>query len=304
VLTFFTTGKPFGGHSGVIQRNALESWKRLDPAVEVILFGDDEGASEVCAELGLRHQPHVERHESGMKYLNYMFARAQEIAKHDYLCYSNCDILLCDDFWRSFERAVRWRKGFLMAGRRWDTDVSEPVHFERPNWATEMQELALKKGFHQTPVFVDFFVFQKGMYKEVPPLVVGRSYWDHWLVWKAISSGIPVVDCSSSVVAVHQNHDYGYHPQGKQGTNVDPVAMRNWELSGGADHMRTLFDATHRVTRFGHVRRIRLRRALTKLAQQKLWSRLMNLTFPLRTRLGLRKQTFYRIMRHIGRTAD
>ena len=29
----------------------------------MILFGDDEGAAEVCAELGLRHEPHVERHE-------------------------------------------------------------------------------------------------------------------------------------------------------------------------------------------------------------------------------------------------
>ena len=44
MLTFFTTGKPFRGHSGIIQRNALRSWLLLDPDVEVILFGDDEGA--------------------------------------------------------------------------------------------------------------------------------------------------------------------------------------------------------------------------------------------------------------------
>jgi hypothetical protein len=43
MLTLFTTAKPFEGHSGVIQRNALKSWKRLHPDVEVILFGDDAG---------------------------------------------------------------------------------------------------------------------------------------------------------------------------------------------------------------------------------------------------------------------
>ncbi|PYT44097.1 MAG: glycosyl transferase family 2, partial [Acidobacteria bacterium] len=94
MITFFTTAKSFRGHEEIIQRNALQSWKHLHPDVEVILFGDDEGAAEVCAELGLRHEPYVERHESGMKYLNYMFVRAQQIARHKYLCYSNCDIVL------------------------------------------------------------------------------------------------------------------------------------------------------------------------------------------------------------------
>jgi hypothetical protein len=61
MLTFFATAKPFLGHSGIIQRNTLQSWKHLAPDVEVILFGDDEGAHEVCAELGLRHEPRVER---------------------------------------------------------------------------------------------------------------------------------------------------------------------------------------------------------------------------------------------------
>ena len=98
MLTLFGTPKPFRGHIGVIQRNALQSWKLLNPDVEIILFGDDEGTAEVCAELGLRHEPHVERHESGMKYLSYMFERTQSIARHDYLCYSNCDIVLMSDF--------------------------------------------------------------------------------------------------------------------------------------------------------------------------------------------------------------
>src|SRR5215469_1204546 len=108
MLTFFATAKPFHGHAGVIQRNALESWKRLAPDVEVILFGDEPGAAEVCVELALRHEPHVERHESGMKYLNYMFEQAQRIARHDYLCYSNCDIILMNDFMDAFRKIIAW----------------------------------------------------------------------------------------------------------------------------------------------------------------------------------------------------
>ena len=48
MLTFFTTAKPFKGHSAIIQRNALKSWTLLDPDIEVILFGDEEGAAEVA----------------------------------------------------------------------------------------------------------------------------------------------------------------------------------------------------------------------------------------------------------------
>lgn len=36
MLTFFTTAKPFHGHSAVIQRNALESWRFLDGYIEIM----------------------------------------------------------------------------------------------------------------------------------------------------------------------------------------------------------------------------------------------------------------------------
>ena len=53
MLTFFTTAKPFVGHIDVIQRNAIRSWQKLHPDVEIILMGDDAGAAEVCAEIGI-----------------------------------------------------------------------------------------------------------------------------------------------------------------------------------------------------------------------------------------------------------
>ena len=44
MITFFTTPEPFRGHIDVIESNAIESWKRIHPSVEVIPFGDEEGA--------------------------------------------------------------------------------------------------------------------------------------------------------------------------------------------------------------------------------------------------------------------
>ncbi len=209
MLTLFTTAKAFQGHTAIIQRNALKSWKCLHPDAEVILFGNEEGAAEVCAEFGLRHEPHVERHHpSEMKYVNYIFHHAQAIARHDFLCYANCDIILLPDVLEALTRAAASRNKFLLIGQRWDTDIMQPIDFHAEDWAKDVKYLAVTTGFKQEFKCVDYFVFSRGLFFDVPALVNGRSYWDHWLVWKALASGAAggrlhaVRDRT-----VHQNHD-------------------------------------------------------------------------------------------------
>lgn len=306
MITFFSTAKAFEGHSGIIQRNALRSWKLLHPDVEVILFGDEAGAAQACAELELRHEPHVERHESGMKYLGYMFGRAQAIAAHEFLCYSNCDIVLMPDFRRAFEKARAWRRSFLMVAQRWDTDVTEPIEFSRQDWSERLSGLVLATGQRQIPDFVDFFVFSKGLYDNVPPLVVGRSYWDHWLVSKALDRGSAVLNVSHVVVPVHQNHSYGYHPGGKWGTHTDTLALRNLELAGGLSRLKTIDDATHLLTLGGVSRnkvawlgpwKRRWRRfanPVHEALQTYVWHVLLKITRPARHRFGLKKDALMR----------
>ena len=59
MFTILSTPKAFTGLFAIIQRNALESWTRLEPRPEFFLFGRDAGTAEVCAEFGLRHVPDV-----------------------------------------------------------------------------------------------------------------------------------------------------------------------------------------------------------------------------------------------------
>jgi len=104
MLTIFATPKPFKGHDGIIQRNAIGSWVRLHPDCEVILFGDETGTAEVAEELGARHVPHVLRSEFGTKRLDYMFACAQEMAKHGRVCYANSDMILLPSFSQAVDK--------------------------------------------------------------------------------------------------------------------------------------------------------------------------------------------------------
>ncbi len=188
MFSIFTTAKPFRGHIGVIQRNAIQSWTRLHPEVEIILFGNDEGAAQAAQQFRLRHETHVECNDLGTKRLDYMFARAQTIAKHDLLCYINCDILLMQDFRRAVERVRAMHKQFLMVGRRWDADVAVPLAFgdppdqapkrQSPDWQARvlqacLRDLALRCGQQRTAEWIDYFVFSRGLYgADMPPFVL------------------------------------------------------------------------------------------------------------------------------------
>ena len=296
MLTFFTTAKAFRGHDGIIQRNALMSWKLLHRDVEVILFGDDAGAAEVCAELGLQHEPKVVRHESGAKYLNPIFARAQEIARYEYLCFSNCDIVLTDDFRLAFERAKDWRQRFLLVSRRWDLDVTEPIHFERDEWSRELRELALAEGHRQDESWIDFFLFRKGMYANMPAMIVGHCYWDNWMICQALAERAPVIDGGRFLVPVHQNHGYNPRFGRSKGVATDPLSQLNLHVIGGKRHVRRIDAATHRITRDGKIRRLIIRNFYEPREWVRykvwlpLWHRMLGATRPLRTALGLRSK--------------
>ena len=275
----------------MIQRNALRSWTLLDADVEVILFGDDAGAAETARELGLRHEPEVARNRFGTKRLDAMFRRAQEIARHELLCYCNCDILLKQDFCVALARVHGAHRRFLMVGRRWDTDIAEPLDFADAEWERRAEALAHERGAQQPGWSIDYFAFPRGLYAEMPALVIGRVWWDHWLVWKAREQGAEVVDASEAVTAIHQNHGYGYHPQGARGVWSDEQAAENYRLAGGRWHLQTIDDATHILGVDGErANWKRLWAPYWRYARPKVapaWFALLDLTRPLRRALGM-----------------
>lgn len=294
MLTIFTTPKPFRGHINVIQRNALKSWTLLHPDVEVILFGEEEGAAEAAHDLGIRHEPRVERNEFGTNLLNSMFGKAHDIARHDILCYVNCDIILTDDFLRAVECVRSRHPKFLMVGRRWDTPITSPLDFSDPGWAEKVRSFALSANVQREPWWIDYFVFSRGLYgRNLPAFAVGRARWDNWMVWKALDSRLPVVDASPVVVAVHQNHDYNHLPQGKTAVWDGEESQRNMRLAGGWAHQRVISDATLIFLANGLRRnRARYLSALRRLYYTKggPWVLLLHVTRPVRSVLGLRSK--------------
>ena len=253
MLTLFSCPKPFRGPFNTIQRNAIQSWRRLGPEVEVILMGDDEGTSEVAREFSIQHIPDVARNDLGTPLINSLFEKAQEEARYDRMCYVNADIILMSNFIQAIKRVVVEMPQSLMVGRRWNLDLKEPVDFNA-NW----EEWLLTEVAHRGKLYyhfaIDYFVYPKGIWGEIPPFAIGRPGWDIWMLYRAHGLNIPMVDLTKMVSVVHQNHDYSHHPEGWVGASKGKEAKQNIKLSGEIAY--SLLDAEYCLTEKGIKRRV------------------------------------------------
>ncbi len=196
MLTIFTVPKPFRGHIGTIQRNAIRSWTRLRPECEVLLCGDDEGTAETAAELGVRHIAGIATNEMGSPLLSSVFAKAQAAG--------------------------------LGGGAPGAAGQARVAH---------------------SHLGVDYFVFSKQLWPQIPPFAIGRMYYDRWLIAKARVLGARVIDATERVTCVHQNHERTYATVGLQGPPGETLlrrgseARRNLELAGGKRNLFSVRDS-------------------------------------------------------------
>ena len=247
VVTIFTIPKPFKGHIGIIQYNAINSWSRLHPDCEIILCGDEIGTKDIVKEFNIKHFPDIAHNEYGTPRIDSAFDEVRRRSKHRLICYANADIILLHDFIQAIKR-IKLNQ-FLIVGQRWDLTIIELLDLEHEDWEKKLLWLVSENGKQHPPIGSDYFVFLRDSFiKELPPFVVGRPGWDNWMIYKARSHGIPVIDASKSVTLIHQQHDYS-HIKNQSGEMWEgPEADRNKELMGGMKHSFTLRDATHILT--------------------------------------------------------
>ena len=114
-----------------------------------------------------------------------------------------------------------------------------------------MKALLSKRGKLHSHTGIDYLVFPRGLFGELPPFAVGRPGWDNWLLYHARSENIPIIDISKIVNLVHQNHDYSHHPSGEDGVWTGEEARYNWDIVGGYEYGCSLKDANLLLTQKG-----------------------------------------------------
>lgn len=231
-VTFFVIPKAFEGKIAVAQENALESWTRLKPAPEIILFCDDDGVAEAADLYECQHVPDLRRNEWGTPVVQDAFLKGYELATHDVVCYVNADIILMQDFMDSLQVVAKRFEQFLMVSTRWDWRKPVKWEFSR-HWQALLKMKAREEGAYHNDCGIDYFAHRRGLYQDMPPFAI-RTAWDNWLVICAIvRKKVPVVNATRSAFIIHQNHPEKTvrSERRKWIKDTDPERRRNLELA-------------------------------------------------------------------------
>ena len=244
LITIFSAPKPFTNpHIATIQRNAIGSWTKL-AGVDIVLLGEETGLAETARNLGVKHIPDVNRSAGGTPLISSMFQFVRKSSQSSLLCIVNTDIILLPDFIDVARQVSLQREKFVVLGQRWDLDMTQPIDFSA-DWAERLRSTLHTEGKLHRPAGSDYFLFPISCYMDIPDFAIGRAGWDNWMIYKARKEGWPVIDATTSLTVVHQNHDYSHLPGGKPHYN-HPETDENIRLAGGRAMTRfTLLDANY-----------------------------------------------------------
>lgn len=262
-LTLFTIPKPFDGQTNIFQRNAIASWKQLEPFVDIVLIGDEHGTAEVADEFGVHHLPNMKRNQFGTPIVSSAFSLVREYSTAPYLAWCNADIILFEDFVQAIGRLIdcpdtvrtyqnsmtttgAGSKNFLAIGRRTEIELNRLVDFDSQDAIENLKSQSRRTGRLGPIVCKEFFVFPNGLYSHIPDFAVGRGNWDNWMVHQAKKMGVPVVSVSDCVMALHPTHNYSHvaggrwncYVSGAEARQNQQLASRRYLISGSTCDFR------------------------------------------------------------------
>ncbi len=252
LITIFTVPKAFKiPHISLIQRNTVRNLANLGPDVDPVLVGDDEGVAEVAAEFGVRHLPNIQRTPQGTPIVASAFQLARENSDSPLLACINADNLVMPDFVETARLVSQQMPSFLLSGERNELDITRELDFG-PGWSDSLRSEILQRGKPLGKSALEYMIFPRRLFADMPPFAFGRSAWDNWMAFKARWEGWPLVDATGAIVLGHQNHDYSHLPGNKPPYRL-PESLNNIRMGGGRRTIFTLADATH-VVEQGQVR--------------------------------------------------
>lgn len=250
MLTIFSAPKAFRGHFGIIQDNAIRSWKRLTPAPTIVLFGDDGGVAEAAVRLGVRHVTSIATNAHGTPLVSDMFRQADQLAAGSILAFVSADVILTQSLVEAAQIVSAWSEHFLLVARRHDVDVRDSLDFDDIGWARRFDSLIAGGRLHSEGG-IDLFMYRRGQYADMPPFAIGRTSYDNWLLWHTVAVHTPLIDATDFVTLLHQDHDYSH----ARGVDVwkGVEARENQRWLEHWSHSYTIFHANWVLDRDGNI---------------------------------------------------
>ena len=247
MITVLASPKRFIDSTKTLQDNAINSWIKQFGKENICLFGDNE-TKENSDRIGVNYD-RPETNESGLPLINSIFNIARNRFSTEYFLFINSDIILLSDLKNSVEMlSKRFMDGFLLIGRRTNLDVKEIINFSNKNIECELREQASRNGKLVDLTSIDYFLFPHDSFKEIPPLRVGRAGYDNIIIfWAKKHEKIAVVDGTKSILAIHQNHNYGHVNGGKNEVYLGREAKENIAMVGNNERLFFINESDYKI---------------------------------------------------------
>lgn len=212
LLTLFTSFR-YSHRRKLVHRRTVKNWSSLRPNVRPVLYAEDQPRGEESSndeieildfarQLGWTVLTCNGTSSTKVPVLRWLFTDATTRFRSEFYGFANADILFDGGLIETLKTLIgRFRK-FLMIGTRVDCHVATDCSFDD----RRTREPVLKNA-------QDYFVTTRTGFdwESVPDFVIGRAGYDNWLVTRAMVGGIPVVDTSATVTALHQMVDGDDH---------------------------------------------------------------------------------------------
>lgn len=210
-ICFVGCPKQFKSPWAELQTRAIESWKAVAMESEVCIVGpqsDIETLPEGLADYAVIAK---ENELSSLPLFGDIMEEAYRCSDADLFCYLNSDIIVPKNFGQYCLDQLD--HNFLMIGSRWDMaeDAEYPDRLDIETLHRYLaHNLRIGKVALHRPTGIDYFIFRKGTFDAIKPLIVGRGGYDAALIAFCLRSGIQLVDSTELYPILHQFHDYSH----------------------------------------------------------------------------------------------
>jgi hypothetical protein len=275
VITFLASPKPFIGLSKEHQYRAVKSWLSAGENVEVILYGESEGIDAAGQDLGVKVVKQINCAPSGVPYFDSIVSHATAHGRYEFQVYLNCDILLSGILPAMCK--IEFAQ-FLLIGQRIDLAQDVSVNLDQKDWIQQLNCLEGEgKATLHSPTGIDYFAFRRGMWLDLPPIIIGRGGYDNAIIAYCMRNRIKIVDGTFVVTALHQYHDYDHISGGEKIVMHGSDAMQNINQAGGKRSSTMVSDSAYvlkkSIVKYFPCRGDRLRYLELKLRYEMGWNK-------------------------------
>lgn len=252
MLTIATTPRPLDNEFN--QRgfkNAVMSWDQIRPRPQIIVFGN---VPSRCMTSTMELVLHYPREPDGRPYFNSFIDIAEEAAIHEVVMYVTDHLIFLPGLKEVVELVCSRLDRFLLMGRRWEADFDQLIDFTRVAWPN-LLNIAIQHTQELGSIGAkDWLAWKKPFPAPIPPFIMGIPWYDTWMAVRAEELGIPRVDATLAIKAVHPRHGFPF-AGGIKGRQQDPRWELNHQLALGCEHRGHVTEAEWVVVHNTLVRR-------------------------------------------------